>query len=58
MEDELNLKWKTKKNKKNLFLISLKFRVKPFLGLAQLSEIFLKYYTFEDEDFLRMNLIC
>ena len=31
-----------KKNKKNLFLIPLKFRGKPFLGLAQLSKIF--YY--------------
>ena len=33
MEDDL------KKNK-NLFLIPLKFRDKPFLGLAQLSKIF------------------
>ena len=28
-------------SKKNLFLIPLKFRGKPFLGLAQLSQIFL-----------------
>ena len=30
-------------SKKNLFLIPLKFRDKPFLGLAQLSKI----YTFK-----------
>jgi hypothetical protein len=36
MEDDL----KIKKNK-NLFLIPLKFRGKPFLGLAQLSKILL-----------------
>ena len=56
MEDDLKKngrrpekKWKTtwkkmeedlKKKKKNLFWIPLKFRDKPFLGLAQLSEIF------------------
>ena len=34
MEEDL------KKKKKNLFWIPLKFRDKPFLGLAQLSEIF------------------
>jgi hypothetical protein len=28
--------------KKNLFLIPLKFRGKPFLGLAQLSKIFVQ----------------
>ena len=28
-------------SKKNLFLIPLKFRSKPFLGLAQLSKIFI-----------------
>ena len=33
MEDDLNFKWK------NPFFISLKFRGKPFLGLAQLSKI-------------------
>ena len=33
MEDDL------KKINKNLFLIPLKFREKPFLGLAQLSKI-------------------
>ena len=27
-------------SKKNIFLIPLKFRGKPFLGLAQLSKIF------------------
>jgi hypothetical protein len=32
---------KKKTSKKNLFLIPLKFRGKPFLGLAQLSKIFL-----------------
>ena len=32
MEDDLN---------KNLFMIHLKFRGKPFLGLAQLSKIFI-----------------
>jgi hypothetical protein len=37
MEDNLK---KKKKKKKNLFLIPLKFRGKPFLGLAQLSKIF------------------
>ena len=49
MEDDLKKnrrrpqkKWKrtSKKTKKNLFWIPLKFRDKPFLGLAQLSEIF------------------
>jgi hypothetical protein len=36
-----NKKWKTtlKKKKKNIFSIPLKFRGKPFLGLAQLSKI-------------------
>ena len=34
-EDDLKIK-----NKKNLFSIHLKFRGKPFLGLAQLSKIF------------------
>ena len=43
MEDDLNFKWKTTKQSKNLFLISLKFRGKPFLGLAQLSKIYFKY---------------
>ena len=32
-------KRKTTNNKKNLFFIPLKFRGKPFLGLAQLSKI-------------------
>ena len=36
MEDDLNLNG-------NLFLISLKFRGKRFLGLAQLSKIFQIY---------------
>jgi hypothetical protein len=30
--------------KRSLFLIPLKFRDKPFLGLVQLSKIFLDYY--------------
>ena len=42
MEDDLKKNKKIKTNsKKNLFLIPLKFRDKPFLGLAQLSKIFL-----------------
>ena len=39
-KNEEKKKRRTNKNKKNLFLISLKFRGKPFLGLAQLSKIF------------------
>ena len=53
MEDDLNLRqmeydlinFKKKKKIKELFSIPLKFRGKPFLGLAQLSNIFL-YYCF------------
>ena len=42
-----NEKWRRpkKKIKKNLFSIPLKFRGKPFLGLAQLSKIFLDIIT-------------
>ena len=40
MEDDLNFKCKTTKI---LFLISLKLRGKPFLGLAQLSMICTSY---------------
>ena len=43
-------KWKTtlivngrQKRKEKLFLISLKFRGDPFLGLAQLSKIFVSF---------------
>ena len=44
MEDNLNFsKMEDKKN--HLFLISLKFKGKPFLGLAQLSKIFYYYVT-------------
>jgi hypothetical protein len=43
-KNEDDLKKKMEKNeddlKKNLFLIPLKFRGQPFLGLAQLSKIF------------------
>ena len=38
MEDDLK-----KKIKKNIFSIPLKSRGKPFLGLAQLSKIFIYY---------------
>ena len=42
MEDDLKKKWKTtSKINKNLFWIPLKFQGNPFLGLAQLSKIFL-----------------
>ena len=41
------MKTTSKKNeddlKKNLFLIPLKFRGKPFLGLAKLSKIFQEF---------------
>ena len=40
IEDDLKKNWKMKTSKKKLFLIPLKFRGKPFLGLAQLSKIF------------------
>ena len=43
MEDDLKkIKMKTT-SKKNIFLIPLKFRGKPFLGLAQLSKILFIY---------------
>ena len=35
----------TSKKNQNLFLIPLKFRGKPFLGLAQLSKIFYYYLS-------------
>jgi hypothetical protein len=43
MEDDLKKKMEDdlKKTKKKLFSIPLKFRGNPFLGLAQLSKIFL-----------------
>ena len=38
------IKWKTTSTKNKIFFfIPLKFRGKPFLGLAQLSKIFLQY---------------
>ena len=42
MENTIKNKMKTTSTK-NLFLIPLKFRGKPFLGLAQLSKIFIIY---------------
>ena len=50
MEDDLKKNEKNgrrpkkRKRKKNLFLIPLRFRGKPFLGLAQLSKIFNIYF--------------
>ena len=35
--------------KKNIFLIPLKFRGKPFLGLAQLSKIYINYLQLENK---------
>ena len=40
MEEDLKKKWRTTSKKIKMFLIPLKFRDKPFLGLAQLSKIF------------------
>jgi hypothetical protein len=41
-------KWRWPQKKSNLFLIPLKFRGKPFLGLAQLSKIFIIINTWHD----------
>ena len=43
----------SKKNQKNLFLIPLTFRGKPFLGLAQLSKIFYVFYYGQNNSFSR-----
>ena len=43
-------------SKKNLFLIPLKFRGKPFLGLAQLSKIFIVYFQMQYFDKYRFSL--
>ena len=41
MEEDLKKKKRRPTINENLFLIPLKFRGKPFLGLAQLSKIFI-----------------
>jgi hypothetical protein len=43
MEDDHNI-FKNGRQNKNLLLFSLKLREKFFLGLAQLSKIFLDYF--------------
>ena len=43
MEEDLKKKKRRPTINENLFLIPLKFRGKPFLGLAQLSTIFYYY---------------
>ena len=43
MEDDLKKKMKMTYKKNHLFSIPLEFRGKPFLGLNQLSKIFISF---------------
>jgi hypothetical protein len=51
MEDDLkkNGRQPKRRGETNLFSIPLKFRGKPFLGLAQLSKIFIYIVLFVDK---------
>ena len=41
--------------KKNIFLIPLKFRGKPFLGLAQLSKIYCDIFSSQSQSWSAYN---